>query len=163
MRDGELGVLERVVYTAAAFREHVPQPPMEELLASDHFRPYIENWGRPGDRCLIVTKDDEPIGGAWYRLFAPPWKGDGYIDEQTPELGIGLFGGNRGGGIGRALLGTLITQARLDGYAAISLGVADDNRAGNLYEAVGFQLHRKIPRGRIMVYPLNAEGIRHVA
>jgi len=150
---GELNVFHRVVYDAATFRpkEH---PPMEELLATDHYQPYVEGWGRLGDRCLLAVLDDVPVGGVFYRLFAPPHVGDGFVDEQTPELGIALFEGHRSSGLGRALIHAGLTQARLDGFDAISLGVADDNRAGRLYESVGFMTHRVIKGGRIMVFPL---------
>jgi GNAT superfamily N-acetyltransferase len=153
LAEDELDVFHHVVYDAAAFRPG-PHPPMAELLASDHFRPYVEGWGRAGDRCLLACLDDVPVGGVFHRLFAPPAIGDGFVDEATPELGIALFEGHRSSGLGRALLHAGLAQARLDGYEAISLGVADDNRAGRLYESVGFVTHRVIPRGRVMVYPL---------
>jgi GNAT superfamily N-acetyltransferase len=151
--DGELHLFHRVVYDAATFRP-VTHPPMEELLATDHYRPYVEGWGRTGDRCLLACLDGDPVGGVFYRLFAPPLVGDGYVDERTPELGIALFAGHRSAGLGRALIHAALAQARLDGFDAVSLGVADDNRAGLLYESVGFVLHRVIKGGRIMVHPL---------
>jgi GNAT superfamily N-acetyltransferase len=150
----DLAVFRRVVYTAATFRGGVEFAPVDELLATDHYAPYVTGWGRAGDRCILAELDGQPVGGAFSRVFAPPAVGDGFIDERTPELGIGLWAGHRSSGIGRALMQAIITQARLDAFDGISLGVADDNRAGELYESLGFQVHKVIKGGRIMLLPL---------
>lgn len=152
---GEEDLYRRIVFDAAAFRD-VEYPPMDELLATAHYRPYVEGWGRTGDRCLVACLGETPVGGVFYRLFAPPQVGDGFVDESTPELGIALFAGHRGCGLGRLLLHAALTQARLDGHPGLSLGVADDNPAGHLYTSVGFQVHAVIPRGRVMLFPLPA-------
>src|SRR5690242_590520 len=89
-RDDEFEVVREVVYGAATFRDR-PHPPIDELLGTEHYRPYVEGWGRIGDRCLFVCLDGAPIGGAFYRLFSPPAVGDGFVDEKTPELGIAMF------------------------------------------------------------------------
>src|SRR5439155_7507086 len=49
---------------------------------------YVNGWGRPGDRSLIVFDEFVPVGAAWYRLFTHEDAGFGFIDEQTPELAI---------------------------------------------------------------------------
>lgn len=158
-RADEANIFRRVVYDAATFRERA-YPPLDELLDTEHYRPYVESWGRAGDRCLLACLDDVPVGGVFYRLFAPPHVGDGYVGEQTPELGIALFAGYRSSGLGRTLISAALGQARLDGFPAVSLGVADENRAGVLYESVGFQVHRVVPGGRIMVFPLQRNPVR---
>ena len=43
---------------------------------------YVNAWGRPGDRSLIVFDDYVPVGAAWYRLFTPEDAGFGFIDEM---------------------------------------------------------------------------------
>jgi GNAT superfamily N-acetyltransferase len=149
----EESLLHRIVYTAATFR---PEPPgghadQATMLADPHLVPYVEDWGRSGDRCLVATVDDAPVGGAFSRLFTAERQADAFVDEQTPELGIALFAEHRSTGLGRALLQAIITQARLDGAPAISLGVADDNRARALYESAGFVTHRLLKGGQAMV------------
>lgn len=153
----EVPLLRRVCYTAATFRPPAPgttHPPLDELLARPHLACYVDGWGRPGDRALVAALDGEPVGGVFSRLFAPDHPAQGFVDTRTPELGIGLFDGSRSTGIGRALMLSVIAQARIDGYPAISLAVADDNRAMHLYESLGFRTHRVVEGGRIMLLPL---------
>lgn len=100
---------------------------------------YVRDWGRRGDRSLIVFDDYVPVGAAWYRLFTPDERGFGYIDEQTPELAIAVVPSRRGRGFGHELLASLLDCARKDGFGAISLSVAKNNPAIGLYEGYGFE------------------------
>ena len=100
---------------------------------------YVGDWGRRGDRALIVFDDYVPVGAAWYRLFRPDDAGFGFVDERTPELAIAVVPSRRGRGFGHELLTSLLDCARKDGFAAISLSVANDNPALGLYEKYGFE------------------------
>jgi GNAT superfamily N-acetyltransferase len=57
---------------------------------------------------------------------------------DTPEVVIAVAPTRRGEGIGDPLLDALIAKARDDGFAALSLGVAESNPAIRLYERHGF-------------------------
>jgi ribosomal protein S18 acetylase RimI-like enzyme len=100
---------------------------------------YVEGWGRPGDRGLIVLDEGFPVGAAWYRLFKADRPGYGFLDEQTPELTIAVVPSKRGRGFGDTLLAALLEQARADGYGKISLSVEQENPALRLYERFGFR------------------------
>ena len=100
---------------------------------------YVRDWGRRGDRSLIVFDDYVPVGAAWYRLFTRDDAGFGFVDEQTPELAIAVVPSRRGRGFGHELLTNLLQCARKDGFDAISLSVAKDNPAVGLYESCGFE------------------------
>ena len=100
---------------------------------------YVRDWGRRGDRALIVFDDYVPVGAAWYRLFRPDDAGFGFVDERTPELAIAVVPSRRGRGFGHELLTSLLDCARKDGFEAISLSVANDNPALGLYEKYGFE------------------------
>ena len=104
---------------------------------------YVNGWGRPGDRSLIVFDEFVPVGAAWYRLFTREDAGFGFIDEQTPELAIAVVPSRRGRGYGHELLAGLLDCARKDGFRAISLSVARDNPARHLYESYGFEQVRE--------------------
>jgi ribosomal protein S18 acetylase RimI-like enzyme len=114
----------------------------ESVLERPEVARYIEGWGRPGDAAVVAEKaGGELVGAAWFRLFEASEPGYGFVDERTPELGIGVEPGHRGEGIGRALLEALAASAREAGYFALSLSVEEENPAVRLYERVGFERH----------------------
>ncbi|MGG3805858.1 hypothetical protein [Metabacillus fastidiosus] len=67
------------------------KPSIDELLNSNELRKCHENWGRKGDKALIAVDDkDIPIGAVWYRLFSYKEPSYGYINDNTPEVGIAI-------------------------------------------------------------------------
>jgi GNAT superfamily N-acetyltransferase len=88
------------------------------------------------------------------RLFEASDPGFGFVDERTPELGIGVEPRHRGEGTGRALLEALVASAREAGYSALSLSVEEENPAVRLYERVGFERHARGDRVWTLVLPL---------
>ncbi len=117
-----------------------PLPDVDEFLNSLTPNNRMDTW-RTGtmDRCAIAEADNDPVGAAWYRFATDDSHSYGYVNPQTPELGIGLRREFRGQGIGRRLMQTLIDQARTDHHPAISLSVAPQNHARKLYESLGFK------------------------
>jgi ribosomal protein S18 acetylase RimI-like enzyme len=111
---------------------------------------YVEGWGRPGDRGLILIDESFPVGAAWYRLFTEARPGYGFLDEETPELTIAVVPSKRGRGFGEELLTALIEQARADGHVAMSLSVERDNPALKLYERFGFNAVREVDSTVVM-------------
>jgi len=100
---------------------------------------YVKAWGRPGDTAMIALLDGFPVGAAWFRLFREAAPGYGFVDEQTPELGIAVEPLYRRKGIGETLLRALISEARQQGFHALSLSVAPHNRSRMMYERAGFE------------------------
>ena len=100
---------------------------------------YVNGWGRVGDRSLIAIDQFHPVGAAWYRLYTEEEPGFGFIDEETPELTVGVVPARRGKGIGSALLDALLQRAGADGYERISLSVEKTNPAVELYQSRGFR------------------------
>lgn len=120
---------------------HIPQgkPPKHELLNAPHLRKYHEGWGRKGDRAFIALKEERPVGAVWFRLFDESNQGYGFIDNDTPELGIAVHPNERGFGIGRSLMQEIIKQAKSDGYNSLSLSVDPQNASAvKLYQQLGF-------------------------
>ena len=99
---------------------------------------YIKGWGRPGDTVLIAIDDGFPIGAAWYRIMPRSDPGFGYVGTGVPELIIGVRPIWRAHGVGRALLQELSDQARVQGFARLSLSVERGNFAVTLYRSEGF-------------------------
>ena len=108
-----------------------------ELEADDHDARYLEAWGRLGDHGVIAEDDNgTALGAAWYRLLPAERPGWGYIDDATPELGIGVLPEHRNRGIGTALLTALIAASAE--YPALALSTEFENPAQHLYERLGF-------------------------
>ncbi|MFF3102178.1 GNAT family N-acetyltransferase [Viridibacillus arvi] len=135
---------------------HIPEnkPTREELLNLPHIRKYHENWGREGDQVLIaIDEENQKVGAVWYRLFEENNKGYGYVDDNTPELGIAVVEKGRGKGIGTLLMNKIMQLAMTDGYKSISLSVDPDNRnAVHIYNKLGFQEYGISGTSITMVY-----------
>jgi ribosomal protein S18 acetylase RimI-like enzyme len=113
-------------------------PPFpRQVLGDAKIARYVRDWGRPGDCGVIAMDADQPIGAAWARCLTSAEPGFGYVDDQTPELGIAIMPAYRGKGIGTAVLEQLLTTLA-DQCAAVSLSVSHDNPALQLYTRLGF-------------------------
>lgn len=110
-----------------------------DVLADPNTAKYIEGWKRPGDAGTVaVDRAGSPIGACWYRLFAAHNPGFGFVAHGVPELTLGVLPIWRAQGVGRALLGAVLDQARAGGYPRISLSVGRANHAQGLYVSEGF-------------------------
>jgi GNAT superfamily N-acetyltransferase len=110
------------------------------------FEHYTSGWGRPGDGGFVAEENDRVVGAVWWRLFTAEVPGYGFVDEQTPELGIAVWPGERGRGIGRRLL-----RAATAEHPRLSLSVEDGNGARALYESEGFVAVGRSGDGTIML------------
>lgn len=149
-RDGDLPFLREMVYEAAYWHPSTFRLPIEEALVHPAFAPYVEGWGRAGD-AAVIAEEGGPAGAAWYRLFTSDAPGYGFVDERTPELGIAVVAGRRGGGIGEGLLAGLCDTARAAGHAALSLSHDLRNPARRLYERAGFVEVRRAGGSAVML------------
>ncbi|GBC86800.1 hypothetical protein HRbin12_00799 [bacterium HR12] len=135
--------LKKMLYEAAAWNPDWPRERMIEALADPMLERYHRDWGREGDVGVIAEIDGEPVGAAWYRHFTAEEPGYGFVDEETPEIGIAVVPLHRRKGIGETLLRALMSEARQRGVKALSLSVAVHNRSRRMYERVGFQKVRE--------------------
>ena len=137
--DADVEFLERIFIVAADWNPSTAHG--EEHWRNDPtMAKYIGGWKRPDDFGFIVESHGEPAGAIWARYFAAGDSGYGFVDEETPELTLGVLEGFRGEGVGRQLV-----QAAVDGAPGrLSLSVEDGNRAIRLYESFGFT-----PVGRV--------------
>jgi ribosomal protein S18 acetylase RimI-like enzyme len=141
-RSDDAQFLREMLFEAAYWRAGKQRPSLEEGLARPDLAKVLAGWGRTGDLALVATDGlGERIGAAWMRLWTADDHVHGFVDAQTPELGIGVQRDFRRHGVGTALLLALLGRAREDGVPRVSLSVEIENVARLLYERFGFQLH----------------------
>ncbi|MGY3190561.1 ribosomal protein S18 acetylase RimI-like enzyme [Lysinibacillus sp. TE18511] len=135
---------------------HIPEnkPLKEVLLNSPDIRKYHEGWGRKGDEVLIAfNTENQTVGAVWYRLFDDHNKGYGYIDGNTPEIGMAVSKEVRGRGVGTILMHEIIQQAMDEGYNTISLSVdLENDTAINMYQKLGFKDYEVVGTSKTMIY-----------
>ena len=135
--------LKKMLYEAAAWNPDWPREQVLEALADPVLERFHRAWGRRGDLGVIAELEGVPVGAAWFRVFSADEPGHGFVDEETPELGIAVEPLHRRKGIGETLLRALISEARQQGFKALSLSVAVHNRSRMMYERAGFSKVRE--------------------
>lgn len=116
-----------------------PPAPLRPRSVLDHpeVSIYAKDWGRDSDIGVVGMVGGEPAGAAWMRLITGG-KGLAYIDDATPQLGIGLLPAFQHRGFGGPLLLAALDAARAR-YRQVSLSVHPQNPAKRLYERCGFR------------------------
>ena len=112
LTDDDLGFLREMLYAALDWRPDAELPPIEFVLAHEQVVIFHEGWGRAGDTALVAEENGRPVGVAWYRFFTEAEHGEGFVDEDTPELAIAVVEQSRGQGVGRSLLEAMHERAR---------------------------------------------------
>ena len=138
LREDELDFLGEMLYAALAWRPEGEPPSRELTLAHPQAAIFHQGWGRRGDTALVAEVNGTRAGVVWYRFFTEAEHGEGFVDEDTPEVAIAVVEGFRGRGIGQQLMEALHERARGDGIARISLSVDGKNPAKRLYARLGY-------------------------
>lgn len=128
-------MLNEAIYIADAARKAKVLSELRPVLLK-----YFENFGRADDIGLVATEDGRLIGAIWTRLFDKQSGSYGFVDEETPELGMAVVPGYRNQGIGSLLILELFKKLGDAGYTTVSLRVNKANQALNLYKRSGFQI-----------------------
>jgi ribosomal protein S18 acetylase RimI-like enzyme len=135
----DLPFLEEMLFEAFFWDPAAARPPFAAFREGPECQKLLASWGRPGDRALVAEEQHARLGAAWFRLWTPELHSYGFVDADTPELGIAVAAAHRSKGVGRALLQALVRRARADGFETLSLSVSPLNRARALYESEGFR------------------------
>jgi GNAT superfamily N-acetyltransferase len=130
--------LQEMLYAAVTWRPGENYYPLEMAIEHPELIRYHSGWGRPGDVGLVAWERDRRVGAVWWRLFTADDHGQGYIDDQTPELAIAVIADRRSSGVGRALMEAAHDRGRSLGLRRISLSADGDNPARALYASLGY-------------------------
>ena len=138
---------------------HVPEgglPFPRDVIDQPEIAKYVSAWGRAGDMGFVAVDaaSGELMGAAWLRLFRGDERGYGYVDDETPELGMAVLPEYRGRGVGSGLLRQLLKSAGAV-YRSVCLSVSADNPALRLYERAGFERARECGASLTMVKRLS--------
>jgi ribosomal protein S18 acetylase RimI-like enzyme len=134
----DLSFLKEMLFEAFFWNPDVQRPDYDEFSQQREFSKLLYGWGRLGDQAIIAEIDNKPVGAAWYRFWTEENHSYGFVDENTPELGVAVQSNFRSLGIGRVLLCELIENARNESIKTLSLSVDPDNYAKKLYGSEGF-------------------------
>jgi ribosomal protein S18 acetylase RimI-like enzyme len=142
LTDRDESLVWRMLYEAARVAEEQRRS-VDDIRQDFYLQKYAKGWGRSGDLGIAAFTNGtgEPVGAAWLRVLVGADRGDGYIDDETPELAVGVIPGHRGRGVGTELLQRLLEAAR-GLIPAVSLTVRDSSPSIRLYERFGF---RRLP------------------
>ena len=136
----DLPFMQRMLFEAFFWDASSSRPDFEVFSKTNpEFQKLLAGWGRPGDFAVIAESSNQPAGAAWYRFWTEENHSYGYLNPQTPEVGLGVHPFFRRQGIGRALLNGLLEQSLEQGIHQISLSVDPRNHALQLYQSVGFE------------------------
>jgi len=135
----DLPFLEEMLYEAFFWSGGVERPALVEMRARPEFHSLFAGWGRTGDVAFSAHASGAAAGAAWFRLWTPAAHSYGFVDHETPELGLAVVPRFRRQGIGRQLLRSLMEYAGQQAYPSLSLSVAPGNPARALYESEGFR------------------------
>ena len=138
--ESDVSTIKRVLYEAVGWDPERQLPPLEITVEMPQLAIYHHGWGRHGDIGVIAEEEGETIGAALCRVFTEDEHGEGFYDDKTPELGVAVWGGNRGKGVGTRLIEALELRAADAGFATMSLSVESANPASHLYERLGYQV-----------------------
>jgi len=137
----DLPFLEEMLYEAVFWHPDAERTPRKEIFAVPEIADILADWGkRDGDFSLIaVDAEEKKLGAVWYRFWTKENASFGFVDEETPEIGLAIIKEARGRGIGTDLIKQTIEHANLMEIKKLSLSVEAKNPALNLYKRFGFE------------------------
>jgi GNAT superfamily N-acetyltransferase len=135
----DVDAIQWALFTALDWDPQTALPPFDLVMAHPEAVRFHRDWGRPGDFGVLATEGDELVGVAYGRLFTDDDHGEGYVDDETPEIAVAVRDGYRGAGVGDRLLRELAQEARDLGFGRLSLSVAAANPAKRLYDRLGWE------------------------
>jgi len=117
--------------------------PEHEQRWKDAMHAHLRQWTGALERMSVVEQDGVPVGYCFWEI----------IDGAACLASIHVLPELRQRGLGRLLLDHYMNDARIQGFAKLTLSVFHGNPAQFLYESAGFQCVRKGEEYLDYVYP----------
>ena len=129
--------LDTAIHHAAIDPEVFHVPSRDDVAV--RLRRRIEGRGTTGEYVAAIL-DGAMVGSASVDLEDPPAPGSMMRAVRTAEFGVSVVAGQRGKGIGRALIGHLEAWAAEHGVERMILNVSEANEGAiRLYRALGYR------------------------
>jgi GNAT superfamily N-acetyltransferase len=129
--------LDTAIHHAAIDPEVFHVPSREDVAV--RLRRRIEGRGTTGEYVVAIL-DGAMVGSASVDLEDPPTPGSMMRPVPSAEFGVSVIAGQRGKGIGRALIGHLEAWAAGHGVERMVLNVSDANEGAiRLYRELGYR------------------------
>ena len=147
----EYEFLEEMLYEAIFVPEGKPRP-SKSIMEHPDIKKYVESWNqKEGDIGIVAHVEGKLIGAIWGRRFLSDNRGYGYIDDETPEIGLAVKKEYRNRGIGTGLLNRIENEYLRIGIDQISLSVDKLNPARSLYQRSGYEVYVEKETSIIMI------------
>ncbi|PQP83851.1 histone acetyltransferase [Paenibacillus sp. PCH8] len=138
IEEQDIPFLWEMLYVSLHTREG-DEPFEREIIHTSGLSKYVEDWGREGDFGYVaIDQHGERLGSITLRFYTDQNAGYGYVNADTPEMGMAVTENARGKGIGTLLFHAALNEAKQRGIEAVSLSVDPDNEAIRLYKRLGF-------------------------
>ncbi len=114
----------------------------QTLDTHPYLEKYYKNYGLYAtDIGVYAMVDNKVAGAAWVRMLKGDHEGNNrglaFVDDQTPELVIGVKPPYRNKGIGTVLMQQLLTEVGFS-YKQLALAVESGSAAYTFFEKLGF-------------------------
>jgi GNAT superfamily N-acetyltransferase len=151
IKSTEQTFLNEMLYEAIFVEEGKPKLP-KSIIKDPSISKYIDDFGsKTGDVGIVAVHENIPIGVIWGRFFSEEDPGYGFVDSDTPEIGMAIKPNYRGKGIGTELLNRVEKAYVQLGVKALLLSVDKMNPAKRLYERAEYITYSEIETSVIMV------------
>lgn len=148
--------LRQMLFEAIFIPEGEAKPALS-ILDTPELAKYVSGWKKDNDVGFIAEIKGEAVGAAWTRRFEnTDAGGNGFVDNETPELCLAISEKYRGMGVGTVLMQALLKELKGLGYQKISLSVDKVNRAVTLYKSLGFKVIKEQKTDYLMVKELQS-------
>jgi ribosomal-protein-alanine N-acetyltransferase len=138
----DLPFLKQMLYEAVFWDPNEKRKPIAELFDVPEIANLLDHWKkRKGDFAFIAENErQEAVAAVWYRFSSIENPSFGFVDEDTPELGISVLLEYRKMGLGTVLMNKMLHYAKSICLKQISLSVDPKNFALSLYQRLGFKI-----------------------